>query len=239
MLKVKYFFRNINFLNIILVAVIIIMINYAVRPFFYTNINVSVSSLKRTSAEQYMPPAREFSSPSLADYALISEENLFHPERQIPPEKKAEQEMPKPEFVLYGTMVSDNVSIAYLEDLKAPRTSAGRGKRQVSLRKGDTFSGYTLKEIEADKIVMVRGEDRITVPVLDPQRPKTRETATTATATAPKRASGQPARTPARAATARTNVKPAIESLIKRQPLPRTRAPMTPAEERARSFFTK
>ena len=99
---------------------------------------------------------------------IISEENPFHPERKIPVEKKAEQPLPKPEFVLYGTLITDDLKMAYLEDLKAPRSTSGRGKRQVALKQGDSLSGFRVKEIEAGKVVMVRGDDRIIVPIIDP-----------------------------------------------------------------------
>jgi len=121
----------------------------------------------------------ELSLPSNVDYMIISEENLFHPERKIPVEKKVEQPLPKPEFVLYGTLVSENISIAYLEDLKAPRNTPGRGKRIIPLRKGQTLSGFKLEEIETDRIVMTRGEEKIIVPINDPSRPKERQTVTT------------------------------------------------------------
>jgi hypothetical protein len=121
----------------------------------------------------------QFQVPSITEYAKIADENLFHPERKIPTEKKEEQPLPKPEFVLYGTLISDELSLAYLEDVKAPRSSPGRGKRQVALKKGDSMSGFTLKEIEADKIVMLRGEEKIVVNISDPTHPKAREASQT------------------------------------------------------------
>ena len=172
--KLKYFFKNITLLNTLLLAVIIVMVNYSLLPFFNTDIKYILPVQKKSVGGEETDQA-EFSPPSPSDYMIIAEENLFHPERRIPPEKKAEQELPKPEFVLYGTLITDDLGVAYLEDLKAPRTTPGRGKRQVALKKGDAFSGFTLKEIEADKIVMARGDEKMTVHIIDPQRPKQRE----------------------------------------------------------------
>ena len=107
---------------------------------------------------------------------MIAEENLFHPERKIPAEKKVEQALPKPEFVLYGTLITDDIKLAYLEDRKAPYNTPGRGKRQTVLKIGDTMSSFTVKEIDTDKVVMVRGEDRIEVNVIDPAKPKRGDT---------------------------------------------------------------
>ena len=110
------------------------------------------------------------------DYVVVADENLFHPERRIPPEKKAEAVLPKPEFVLFGTLIAPNLSIAYMEDKKAPVTTPGRGNRQTTLKKGELLSGFTLKEIMKDKVVMARGEETIQVSLENPGSPKKRET---------------------------------------------------------------
>jgi hypothetical protein len=44
------------------------------------------------------------------------------------------------------------------------------------------MSGFILKEIETDKILMVRGEERLIVAFNDHQRPKTREVVAMTTA---------------------------------------------------------
>jgi hypothetical protein len=182
--RLKYIFRNINLLNIMLIASIIILANYIVLPMFNMGITYTPPSGKKIISDKDEKPA-ESHIPSPSDYMIIAEENLFHPERKIPPEKKEEQPLSKPEFVLYGTLITDDLSLAYVEDLKAPRSTPGRGKRQIAMKKGDILSGFTLKEIEAEKIVMVRGEERIIVPINDPLRPKTRE-ASSVTQVAPR-----------------------------------------------------
>jgi hypothetical protein len=179
-LKVKNFFRNINLLNIILITAIIILANYTVLPMFNMNIKYTLPAGKKIVGAGDEKPA-ESHIPSLTDYTMIAEENLFHPERKIPAEKKAEQPLPKPDFVLYGTLITDDLSLAYLEDLKAPHSTPGRGKRQTAMRKGDSMSGFILKEIEAEKIVMVRGEERIELKVADSSKPKIRGTDRVAT----------------------------------------------------------
>jgi hypothetical protein len=175
MLKVKNFFRNINLLNIILITAIIILANYTVLPMFNMSIKYTLPAGKKTIGDTDEKPA-EGRIPSPSDYMIIAEENLFHPERKIPVEKKAEQPLPKPEFVLYGTLITDDMKLAYLEDRKAPHSTQGRGRRQTVLRLGDSMSGFTLKDIETDKVVMVRGEDRIEVNVFDPAKPKRGDT---------------------------------------------------------------
>ncbi|MEW6584836.1 MAG: hypothetical protein AB1442_04390 [Nitrospirota bacterium] len=169
----KTFFRNVNILNMLLAAGLAIFVFYSLFPLLTVQVKYALPGAVR-QIEEKEEKTKEPQIPSLAEYMPVSEENLFHPERKIPVEKKEAQPLPKPEFVLYGTLVTDTVSLAYMEDLKAPRSSPGRGKRQTALRKGDSLSGFTVKEIDADKVVMIRGEEKIIVSVTDAAHPKER-----------------------------------------------------------------
>lgn len=218
MRKVKYFFRNVNLLNILLITAVFIMANYTVLPLFNINIkNILPARNKATKVDISEKPAEiHISTPSMSDYMLIAENNLFHPERKIPVEKKEEQPLPKPDIVLYGTLITDDISLAYLEDLKAPYSTPGRGKRQTALRKGDTMAGFTLIEVEADKIVMARGNDKMVVHLNESRRPKKREASSPGAQVTP----GQPMHEPA---------KPASTT--------KTLPPQTPEEQSIIEFF--
>jgi hypothetical protein len=169
-----------------LLAALVMLANYTSLPMFNTSIKYTLPAGKKIKSDIYKKPVEvPITSPS--DYTIIADQNLFHPERKIPTEKKDENSLPKPEFVLYGTLITDDISLAYLEDLKAPFSSPGRGNRQTALRRGDTLSSFILKNIEADKVTMVRGEETVLVYLNDTQRPKTRETSAPATALAPRR----------------------------------------------------
>jgi len=180
-MRFKTIIRNINVLNILLISVIIMSISYSLLPLLDIKVKYTLPNAKKT-VEDTKEKAVQTQTPSVVEYTMIAEENLFHPERKIPVEKKEEQPLPKPEFVLYGTLITDDISLAYLEDLKAPQSTPGRGKRQTALRKGDTMSGYTLKEVEAEKIVMVRGDDKMIVALNDLSRPKERKESAVTTA---------------------------------------------------------
>lgn len=175
MSRMKYICENITILNTVLLSAAILMSNYFLLPFLKNDITFSLPSGKKVAVNDAADHS-EFNPPSPADYLMIADENLFHPERRIPPEKKVEPELPKPDFILYGTMISDELKVAYLEDLKVPRTTPGRGKRQIAVKKGDTFSGFILREVDPDKIVMVRGEEKMMVNVIDKRKTKMRET---------------------------------------------------------------
>lgn len=219
-MRPKYFLRNINVLNILLIATIIVFANYTFFLMFISKIKYALPSItKSINADKASSDENPLISSS--DYMIISEENLFHPERKIPPEKKEEAApLPKPEFILYGTLITPDTSLAYMEDLKTPRNTAGRGKRQTPLKKGDMMSGFTLTDVQPDKIMMVRGEDKMVVHVYNPGRSKTKDISA-----------------PGQAPHASAPEKPKSPSRI--EPLTKTRAPMTNPDEKVRGFFQR
>jgi len=193
-MRLKIVIRNINILNTLLLTVMIIFADYSIAPMLETKVNYTLPVAKQHpgAGEKQEEDITLAHLPSVLEYALIGENNLFHPERIIPVEKKEEQPLPKPEFVLYGTLITNDVSLAYLEDMKAPRSSPGRGRRQTALRKGETLAGFTLKEIEHEMIVMVRGEEKMTVPIDNPSHPKQRiATAVTSAPASPQKPAQQ------------------------------------------------
>jgi hypothetical protein len=176
-LELKQVVKSFNLLNCCLIAASLIFVYSFLLPQLNSDVAFVTPPLKKKSVEKAPSELPKVQSPSPMDYVVIADENLFHPERRIPPEKKDEVVLPKPEFVLFGTLIMPNVSIAYLEDKKAPVTTPGRGKRQTALKKGESLSGFTLREVLADKVVLARGEETLTVLLNDLQSPKTREAA--------------------------------------------------------------
>jgi hypothetical protein len=84
-----------------------------------------------------------------------------------------------------------------------------------------------LKEIQPDKIVMVRGEEKLVVRVYNPNRSKITEAS--AYGQPPKTASSSPS----------SNKQPDIRKLIKEEPPPKTRAPVTKTDEKVMDFFKR
>ena len=163
MRALRYLYRGINLLNILLLLMIVSVMVFAVFPLFRMKVNYALPVGKAKMAEQPAPSKETIQATSPAEYVVVGENNLFHPDRRIPPEKKDEKLLPKPELVLFGTVISDGVSVAYIEDKKAPKTSPGRGKRQSVVRKGDVLGGFVLKDIETDRIILSRGEETMVV----------------------------------------------------------------------------
>lgn len=168
MKALRYLCRSVNLLNILLLAGLTVLILYVVLPLFRVGVKYRVPSIKeKTIMQEEGDREKAQTPPSPLDYVAISESNLFHPERRIPPEKKDEKALPKPELVLYGTVVSDGMTIAYIEDKKSPKTTPGRGKRQTVVKKGDVLSGFTLREIQVDRITLTRDQETMVVPLMD------------------------------------------------------------------------
>lgn len=164
--------KQINLLNLILLAAIVVFVIFVLAPSFSTKIKVPV--ITGPAVEQKKSePAVQAAIPPLQEYAVVSEKNLFHPGRILPPLKKVE-DVPRPELILYGTLITDVLRIAYLVDNKQPRSTPGRGRRQTALKLGETMSGYTLKEVLPDRIIMVRGDDRMEIKVIAPGIKKSR-----------------------------------------------------------------
>jgi hypothetical protein len=185
MARMKTLFQSMNVLNGLLTVAVATVAYFTVIPFLNLDIQMSLPAVKETVARSGETPVMP-QNYSPVDYAVISEQNLFHPERKIPPEKKDEKAIPRPEVVLYGTLITDDMSIAFVEDRKTPYSTPGRGKRQIALKKGDNLNGYILREIEANRIVLVKGEEKIVVMLNDGEKRKIgATTAPQATSTLP------------------------------------------------------
>jgi hypothetical protein len=187
MSRTRWILSNLSVVNIVLAAVLIVFANNMFLPLFGKSAKLTLPSLKKQAAvpAKTTEKAVESKSPSPSDYFLIAEQNIFHPERKIPVEKKdgAAPPLPMPDFVLYGTLTLNDLRIAYMEDRKAPQNAPSRGKKQMPLRLGEALSGFILKEIDADKVVMVRGDEKLSVYLNDVSKSKTRESSAAAPVT--------------------------------------------------------
>ena len=174
-----YVRKSINVLNCLLMSAAAASAYVVVVPYLNQTIQPILPAAKIAETAPASSQPESLPNASQADYTMISEKNLFHPERKIPPDNivVTAPVIPKPELVLYGTLISDNLSIAYVEDRKAPYSTPGRGTRQTQLKKGDNISGYVLQDIEPNRIVLVKGEDKLVVMLVSKDKKRTEETA--------------------------------------------------------------
>jgi len=63
---------------------------------------------------------------------------------------------------------------------KSPHSTPGRGKRQLVLKKGDSVGGFILKEIQANQILLVRGDESMRVYLDDGKKVRGEEETTRA-----------------------------------------------------------
>lgn len=154
----KLVFGNINILNLLLLGAAITFFLGLDYPLLRKQVFVEPVEAKVIAIENEEKMAPEGSA-YYADFVSIAEKNLFHPAREIPKAEKAV--VPKPELRLYGTLMTDDLSIAYIEDKRSPYSTPGRAKRQTALKKGSSIGGYVFQEIEANRIVLVKGKDKL------------------------------------------------------------------------------
>jgi hypothetical protein len=186
MINKGHLFRSINLLNVLLLGGVVIFAHYMLMPMLDLKVQYLLPARAKTLKGETKEISVAYRVPSISDYLLIADNNLFHPGRKIPPDKIAENQtapLPKPDIVLYGTVISDDIRLAYIEDLKSTRSTPGRGNRQTAVKIGDNLSGFILKEIEADRIALVRGDEKMLVSVLDSQRRKMKGASGTHTGT--------------------------------------------------------
>lgn len=173
---VNYLFKNITLLNILLMASTTALAISAAGLGSYKVTIPATTPPKLTPAHEELAAAEtggvlptRFPSPS--DFMAVAENNLFHPERRVPPEKKGEAQ-PRPELILLGTLIDGKDSLAFIEDKRSPKTSPGRGKRQVTIKKGDMVGGFVVASIETDRIRLVRGEETLVFHLMDAEKRK-------------------------------------------------------------------
>ena len=160
--------------RLVLLNVLLVVISAASMMYIAREITAKASAPGRPARGQ-TPPATSASAtpPGPADspaapgsYTVVASRNLFSPSRSEAPAPLAGAATapPAPKPNLYGVVVRDGASIAYLED---PAT-----KRVAGYRAGDSVAGGTVQLIAADRVVLNRPEGRVEVRLSDPAKPR-------------------------------------------------------------------
>jgi hypothetical protein len=150
-------------LNVVLAALSAVLIAYIVRQL------ISPTPLpvggRRAAATTVVPAAVEMPRAPAGAYTVVASRNLFNPSRTdsgAGTTTAAAGRIVRPN--LFGIVVRDGASIAYLED---PVT-----KRVVGYRVGDKVVGGTVQTIKADSVVIERPEGPVDLRLRDPGRPR-------------------------------------------------------------------
>ncbi|HOW53134.1 MAG TPA: hypothetical protein PLR60_00665 [Syntrophorhabdaceae bacterium] len=170
--------RGVTPLNLILTSAVVLACVSIIFPVTRASCRFRLPQIVQKRAVPQEDPGEMAVALLPTDYAVVSEMNLFHPQRTVPIDVKAQ--LPKPELFLCGVIRHGNELVAFVEDKKNPTTSPGRGKRQTVLRKGSVYAGYSVMEINNDSIILTRGEQSVSVHLMDPDKRGGKNTGTSA-----------------------------------------------------------
>jgi hypothetical protein len=114
-----------------------------------------------------MAPTQEGTTPSARSqpkdsYHVIVDKNPFRPQRTD--WEGQEVRVQRPQLVLSGVTLAGEYKSALLA------TRGGRGAKLYRL--GEQVGGYTIKQIEADRVLLAMGDDSFSVMLHDPNKPK-------------------------------------------------------------------
>lgn len=151
-------------LNIALAAVAAMLIAYIVQQ-LVTPTPLPVGG-RRAGVVTPAASAVETPAAPAGAYQVVASRTLFSPTRsEGPPSTATAAASPLVRPNLFGVVVRDGGSIAYLED---PVT-----KRVIGYRVGDKIVGGTVQTIKADSVVIERPEGPVDVRLRDPGKPRT------------------------------------------------------------------
>ena len=167
---------------------------------------------------------------SIASFILVSEKNIFNPERKEFSLTNLDQSKPmtRPQIILYGVTLAKDYQSASIVN---PGRPLRKGEREMmTLKIGDRVGEYKLTRVLPDRITMEAGEDSFEVLLYDSNMPKRRTAAKTESRPA-EITSTAPAPVPApvpRAAQVPKPAEPPRERVIE-PPLPRPVTPPPPS----------
>jgi len=157
-------------LNLALAAAATLLIVYIVRQ-FVAPMPLPVGG--RRAAGPAMSTVTDTAKTPPSAYNVVAARNLFSPTRTEAPSSTSVTALPVSRPNLFGVVVRDSGSIAYLED---PTT-----KRVAGYRVGDKIQGATVQAIKVDGVTIDGPGGPMDVRLHEPNKPR----ATPAAATAP------------------------------------------------------
>ena len=169
--------KRLLLLNLVLVSGAVVFSVQLVRTFL-SSPQLPPPPVARPTQPTLPPATQERQSVPLTAYDVVASKNLFNPSRS---EAGTASIAPTAKPFLHGVVLRDGAPVAFLED---PAT-----KKVVAYKPGDAVAGGQLERIEADRVVIRRGEGTFEVLLRDPQKPR-------AVATAPPAAPGARPLTP-------------------------------------------
>jgi type II secretory pathway component PulC len=205
----------------------------------------SASSRQRTTAASFLGSAagkREV--PALAQFRLISDKNIFSPDRKefpIPLLSEVKKPPVRPNLQLFGVVIGEGFQSAVINN---PTRRADRGEREtMTVKEGEKVGEYTVAKVLPDRITLESTGDTFDVLLYDPTKQKRKPVVTPAPSPppvspgspVPPRPYTPPAATPPRATPPPAVVNPPTPQggfpgrNLTRSPMPQRRIPAPPA----------
>lgn len=142
----RYFLINLALL------VIAVFLGFELYKAFSKPLDIPLQASKKTQRPKIEKSTKTEPELNINDYETIVQKDLFRPSRSAaPPEMSVPLEKPK----LFGTIIMDSGKSAILED---PITKT---KKLYNLN--DSISGFIVSDIQEDKIILLRGNEKIEV----------------------------------------------------------------------------
>ncbi len=152
--------RRLLLLNLVLVTAGVVFSVYIVRILLASPQLPAPPALTAPPAGRAPTDESARAARPLASYDVVAARNLFNPSRS----EAGTAAAPVAKPILYGVVLKDGAREAFLED---PVT-----KKVLAYKPGDEVAGGQLERIEADRVVIRRGEGTFEVLLRDPQKPK-------------------------------------------------------------------
>jgi type II secretory pathway component PulC len=133
-------------------------------------------TVKKPTAKAENPPAvgTNKEPASARSFIVISEKNIFSPERKDFPILTVEKSNPvtRPQVILYGVTIAGDFQAA---SITSPGRPLRKGEREaMTFKIGEKIGGYKLTKIQPDRITMESNGDSFEVLLYDSRNPKKR-----------------------------------------------------------------
>ena len=136
---------------------------------------VAVAKQKTMTSPGSAPTAEKKGSLSSASFKVISEKNLFSPERKefpVPMTAEGKSAPVRPNVTLYGVTIGREFQSAVIAN---PGRKLEKGEREtMTVKVGDKVGDYSVAKILEDRITMGSNGDSFDVLLYDPARQKKR-----------------------------------------------------------------
>jgi len=167
-----------SILNLMVFVVVILLASRTYKAWINPiEVTPEKEGMRKTLEKVKSPPivGDKKESSNLYPHVIISEKNIFNPERkEFPTQTKAEVKKPvvRPQIALYGITLADDYQSACIGNSGTP---VKKGEREaMTLKIGDNIGEYKLAKILPDRIALEAMEDTFEVLLYDPAKPKKR-----------------------------------------------------------------